>query len=40
MRDKKTDTVHPYEWDNGLPLNEANLALRVIHVFSEPKTLF
>ena len=28
-RDKKTDTVHRFEWDNGLPLNNANFDLKV-----------
>ena len=28
-RDKKTGTVHRFEWDNGLPLNNANFDLKV-----------
>ena len=28
-RDKKTGTVHRFEWDNGLPLNIANFDLKV-----------
>ena len=29
VRDKKTGTVHHYEWDIGLPLNDANFHLKV-----------
>lgn len=29
MRDKKTGTVHRFEWDHGLPLNDANFDLKV-----------
>ena len=28
-RDKKTGTVHRLEWDNGLPLNNANFDLKI-----------
>lgn len=28
-RDRKTGTVHRFEWDNGLPLNDANFDLKV-----------